>query len=343
MTFKEFIETVSTYECFSYTHIMEIPKSSLAFAKKLNNEQWNTILQQRGAIALCCKIDNDINILFSSDCYKDNIFPETSIIDNGSIVIDKNKIAEIIISAPRNEKGEIQFSNTPSEFGLIEIISPNIIKDKKEVGPNIRIKEKAKNLEEKFDFVINLREKHCGQVSVDNNLWQVFEHEYIYLIQHNEKYYFSSDLNNLIDAEVVLAIDLNEKNIYSASFISNDLFYYSTRETYTNYSDCRCGLISISRGQILNSNRYYGVVHYVGGNYFIVNSFYENNRLMIKNGLIDINGEELLPPIYYEIRSVIQKDKSIKFWIKKEKIDNDWMIFEQDKKNIRMAKENDYE
>lgn len=343
MTFNEFIQTVSTYECFSYTHIMEIPKSSLAFAKTLNNEQWNAIFQQRVAIALCCKTDTDINILFSIDCYKDNIFPESSIIDSGSIVIDKHKIAEIIISAPRNKKGEIQFSNSPSEFGQIEIISPNIIKGKKEVEQNIGFLGKAENLEDKFDFVVNLRSKHCGQVSVDNKLWQIFEHEYKYLIQHNEKYYFSSDLNNLIDAKVVLAIDLNEKNITSASFISNDLFYYSTRETFTNYSDIRCGLISISRGQILNNNRYHGVVSYVGGNYFIVNFFYENNRLIIKNGLINLNGEELLPPIYDEILPVIQKDKSYKFWIKKEKMDNDWLIFEYDEKNIRMGKENDYE
>jgi hypothetical protein len=187
MTFKEFIQTVSTYECFSYTHIMEIPESSLAFAKTLSNDQWNTIYEQRAAIALCCKFDNDIIFLFSSNCYKNNVFPESSIVVDGRIVIDKNKIEEIIISAPRNIKGEIQFSITPCEFGQIKIISPNIIKDKKELGSNIRITEKAINLEDKFDFVINLRGKHCGQVTVENNLWQAFEHEYKYLIEHSNK------------------------------------------------------------------------------------------------------------------------------------------------------------
>lgn len=343
MIFKDFIQTVSNYECFSYTHIMEIPKTSLAFAKTLNNEQWNAIYQQREAIALCCKIDNDINILFSNDCYRENIFPESSIIEIGSIVIDKNKITEIRISAPRNKNGEIEFSNTPSEYGKIEIILQSNIKNKKEVGHNIRIREKAENLEDKFDFVINLRGVHCGQVTIDNNLWQVFEHEYKYLIEHSKKYYFSSDLDKLIDAKSILGIDLSGKNIDSASFISNDLFYYNTRQTYSNYSDIRCGLISISRGEIINNNRYSNVVKYVGGNYFVVNLFDDNNGLKIKYGLTDINGEQLLPPIYYEIRPVIHKDKSIKFWIKTEKMSNDWLIFEQDEKNIRMAKENDYE
>lgn len=343
MTTNEFIQTISTYESFPYTHIMEIPKSSLVFAKTLNNEQWNEIYQQRVAIALCCIIDNDINILFSIDCYKNNILPESSILDNGSIFINKNNIAKILISAPRNKKGEIQFSNTPSEFGQIEIISPNIIKDKKEVGPNTRISEKAENLEDKFDFVFNLRGKHCGQVHVDNNLWQVFEHEYKYLIQHNEKYYFSSDLDKLIDAKSILGVDLSGKNIDSASFISNDFFYYHTRETYTNYSDIRCGLISISRGEIINNNRYSNIIRYFGGNYFTVDLFDDDNGLKIKKGLIDVNGEELLPPIYDELKTVIQKDKSIKFLVKKEKNDNDWLIFEKGSKNIRIAKENDYE
>jgi hypothetical protein len=342
MTFKEFIQTISTYEYFDYTHIMEIPKSSLAFAKTLTIEQWNEIYQQRVAIALCCIIDNDINILFSTDCYKNNIFSESLIIDNGSVVIDKNKIDKIIISAPRNKNGEIQFSNTPSEFGQIEIISPNILKDKKEVVPNIRIQEIAENLEDKFDFVIDLRRKHCGQVTVDNNLWQVFNHEYRYLIEHSKKHYFSSDLSKIIDAESILGVDLSGKNIDSASFISNDIFYYKTRETYTNYSDIRCGLISISRGEIINNNRYSNVVKYVGGNYFVVDLYEENNGLKIKYGLININGVELLPPIYAEIRAVFQKDKSIKFWVKKEMNNNDWLIFEQDSKNIRMAKKNDY-
>jgi hypothetical protein len=339
MTFKEFIETISNYEYFPYSHIMEIPESSLAFAKTLSNDQWDTIYEQKVAIALCCKIKNDIIILFSSDCFKDNIRTESSIKDKGSIVIDKDEIGKIQISAPRNKRGEIKFSDTPIKFGQIEIISPDIKKVKKQLEPKINRKE---NLEDNFDFVINLRGQLCGHVSVDNKIFQIFEHFYKYLIRHNYRYFFSSDLINLIDAKDVLGIELNEKNITGASFISDDIFYYNTRETFTDYSDSRCGLISISKGEIINNNRYTSVDHFVGGNHFIVNFFENSNGLQIYHGLIDINGKELLPPIYDKIMPVIEKDKPIIFRIKKERKDNDFYIFEQDSSNLRIATDNDF-
>lgn len=366
MTFEYFIETISPYEYFPYTHIMEIPESSLEFAKALNHEQWNSIYSQRVAIALCCKINSNINILFSNDCYQGNIFPESAIIENGCMLVDLNQISKVLSLAPRNQKGEIHFSDAPSIFGQIRIIPQKIVENKKDVelnaglfkSPKTQIETndndssksddgRVENSKNTFDWVINLREKHCGQVTVqetkDKKLFKVFDHEYKYLIKNDGKYYFSINLETLIDARVLLGIDLNEKRIDSASFISNDLFYYTTRSTFTDYSDCRCGLISISGGEIINNNRYTDVSLYVGGYYFIVNYYDESNGLKIKSGLVDINGEELLPTNFNEIRPVFQKDNSFKFWIQKEKMDAYWMIFEQKTRKIRDATEEEYE
>jgi WG containing repeat len=347
MDLNEFIETISQHEVFPYTHIMEIPESSLEFAKTLKPDQWNVIFSKRLAIALSCQISDTISIVFSEECYRENILPDSAKVEKGCIILNKNVISNIVISAPLNEKGKIKFSENPCEFGKLHINSKEGIENKEEVYKDNWFSEKTQNPEDKFDRVINLRPNHVGQVIVDGNYYH-FDHEYKYLVEYDGNYYFSTDLENLIDAKNVLGVSLNGKNINDASFISDDLFYYKTRDTYSNYQDCRCGLISIAAGELIKNNRYSYVVRPIGNDYFIVNIYNDGNEkekkeLTIKFGLIDKTGKELVPPIYEEIIPVLKEDKTIKIWVQKAKNDKDWMIYDHQIGKLRVALQEDYE
>ena len=69
---------------------------------------------------------------------------------------------------------------------------------------------------------------------------------------------------------------------------------------------------------------------FCGGKYFIVDLKYLTDGYQIRTGLIDINGNELLPPIYNEIRLITQEDNKFKFCVKKDKTDDEGFIYEQD-------------
>ena len=326
MIFKEFIDTISDYEYFLYTHIMEIPESSFEFSKTLNNEQWNLIYREKKAIALYCCIQNMAHIVFSNDSFKvKNIF-ETTKVDNGCIIENRDIIKQVYINAPRNISNEIKFSENPHEFGTIELASELFKQNITIPEPNFKTIEKPFRLEDNFENVIDLREASCGQVSVDEKAWHIFEHEFKYLVSQNSIYYFTPDLVKLVEASQVLPYNLNEIDIYHASFISNELFYYTTLEIFENHkNDTRCGLISVTKGEILKGDRYSSVKRFCGGKYFIVDLKYLTDGYHIKTGLIDINGNELLPPIYNEIRLITQEDNKFKFCVKKDKTDDEFI------------------
>lgn len=343
MIFKEFIDTISDYEYFSYTHIMEIPESSFEYSKTLNNEQWNLIYREKQSIALCCCIENNVHIIFSNDCFKVENILESTKVDNGCIIENRDNIKQVYINAPRNISNEINFSENPHEFGTIELASELFKQNITIPEPNFKTIEKPFRLEDNFEDVIDLRKATCAQVSVDEKLWYVFEHEFKYLVLQKSKYYFTPDLVKLVEASQILPYNLDEINIYHASFISNELFYYTTLEIFENHkNDTRCGLISVTKGEILKGDRYSSVQRFCGGKYFIVDLKYLTDGYHIKTGLIDINGNELLPPIYNDIKLITKEDNKFEIWLKKEKTDDEWFIYEQDSNNIRKAEEIDF-
>lgn len=343
MTFEEFSATISPTEFFGYTHIMEIPESSLSFAKMLNNEQWNTILEKNFAIGLCCCIENMVHIIFSNNCYKVTEVLKSTIVENGIIIENRENIKQIYIKAPRNITNEIHFSDNPYDIGTIELISEHFKKNSTIPEPKFKSIEKPLRLEDNFDHVINLRKATCAQVSVDEKLWHVFEHEFQYLVLKNSIYYFTPDLVKLVEASQVLPFNFNGLDISNASFISNELFYYTTFEIFENYkNDTRCGLISVTKGEILKCDRYSTVSGFYAGEYFIVSLKYFTGGFQIKTGLIDINGNELLPPIYQEIILITEEDNKIKIWVKKERAGDEWFIYEQDSNKLRIAQEIDF-
>jgi hypothetical protein len=343
MRFKEFLDTISDYEYFSYTHIMEIPELSLAYAKTLNNEQWNLIYREKQSIALCCCIENKVHIIFSNDCYQLVNIAESTKVESGCLIENLYNFKKIIISAPQNFKNKIEYSNNLFEMGQIEIIYDTLNNEK--IKFNSEVDLNNNRLEDKYDSVINLWNKHCGLVMLDNKTWEVFKYKYQYFIRYNDKYFFSTDLLTLYDAASILNINLNEKNIDSASFISEDFFYYTTRVNYTNYDDIKCGLINILNGVIITCNSYYGICNFYKNKYFKVSIKNSNNSKYpygFSYGLIDINGEELLQPIYFDIRLVVRKDNTFNIWLKEEKGSEDWLIYEQLSNKIRKAEEIDF-
>ena len=180
---------------------------------------------------------------------------------------------------------------------------------------------------------------------LDNKTWEVYKHKYQYFIQHNDKYFFSTDLLTLYDADSIFKIKLNEKNINSASFISEIFFYYTTRVNYTNNDDIKCGLINTLNGVIITNNSYYGICNFYKEKYFKVSSKNSDNSKYpygFSYGLIDINGEELLQPIYFDIRLVVREDNTFNIWLKEEKGSEDWLIYEQVSNKIRKAEEIDF-
>jgi uncharacterized protein (DUF2344 family) len=62
----------------------------------------------------------------------------------------------------------------------------------------------------------------------------------------------------------------------------------------------------------------------------------------VNDGLIDINGNELLPALYYEIIIIPDNDNKLTIWLKKEEKNNEWLIYDQDSNKIRKATENDF-
>jgi len=344
MVFKEFTDTISDCEYFLYTHIMEIPESSFEYSKTLNNEQWNLIYREKQAIALYCCIQNMAHIIFSNDCFKvKNIF-ETTIIESGYLIENLKNIKEILISSPRNVRNQIEYSNNPFEMGQIEIIYNSFINEKIKLNSEDEFNKKTIILEDKYDFVINLWKEHCGLVMLDNKKWEVYKYRYQYFIQHNNKYFFSTDLIKLIDADLILGTNLNEINIDSASFLNEAFFYYTTRDNYT-IIDTKCGLINILNGVIITNNSYYGICDFYKNTFFKVSTKNLDSSKYsygFSYGLIGINGEELLQPIYSEIRLVTHKDNRFNIWLKKEKSDDEWFIYEQDSNKLRIAEEIDF-
>ena len=342
MTFEEFTSTISATEYFDYSHIMEIPESSLLFAKLLNNEQWNFICKEKYAIALCCCIEDKVHIIFSSNCYKVNNVLESTKIEDGCIIENPNKIKKVYINPPRNTNGEMYFSDTPYELGTI-IIASEFLYQKTPVHSEQKHKSKEIDLKDNFERVIDLRRNTCAQVSVDDKPFYIFEHEFKYLVLQNNAYYFTNDLVELIDAIKVLFININGFEIDYASFISNEFFYYTTKDFDANFkTHTKCGIISITKGEIVKSNRYSRVSHFLESKYFIVNLKDSNENYKRNEGLLDINGNELLPPIYNEIRIIAENDNRFKIWMKKEDKGDEWFIYDQDANKIRKAIEKDF-
>lgn len=334
MKFENFIASISDYEYFPYTHIMEIPKESLPYAKTLNQKEWNFIYEKKSAIALCCIIDEEINIVFSENCYQDNKIPKSVKIDLGVISINKSNLSSIIISAPRNKNGEIEFSDTIIEYGKIEIFSELHLDEISNLKDSL-LKKSEVSIYDRYDFVIDMRKNHCGQVSIDNKLWSINKQKYQYLIQHSNTYYFSNDGLNIVEVKSILGVDLNNKEISNASFLTDDLFYYQTIEFISKINERRCGLISISKGEILKNDVYTSISHYIGEKYLVVDKIEHTPHYNIRKGLIDINNFELLSPSYWEINYTIQNDNSYLFQVYKFFGDKKWQIFDPNSKILR--------
>jgi hypothetical protein len=342
MTFEEFANTISRTEYFDYSHIMEIPESSLSYAKLLNNEQWNYICKEKYAIALCCCIEDKVHIIFSGNCYKVTDVLESTKVEQSCIIENLNNIKKVYITSPRNINGEIYFSDEPHELGRIKLVS-EFLYQKTPVYSEQRQKSKDIDLKDNFERVFDLRRNTCAQVSVDDKPFNVFEHEFKFLVLQNNAYFFTNDLIQLVDASKVLSININKFEIDYATFISNEFFYYTALEFDANFKNyTKCGLISTSKGEIVKSNRYSSISHFIESKYFIVNLKDKNEKYKVNDGLIDINGNELLPALYYEIIIIPDNDNKLTIWLKKEEKNNEWLIYDQDSNKIRKATENDF-
>jgi hypothetical protein len=120
MNLEEFVESISKYEYFEYSHIMEIPETSFEYAKRLNHNQWKLVYNQSNAIALCCIKSDRVHILFPHIFFSNLNIPNNSIIDKGHLVLVRSLISKVEVFWP-NEDNSLWFSNKQKTFGQMNI------------------------------------------------------------------------------------------------------------------------------------------------------------------------------------------------------------------------------
>jgi hypothetical protein len=161
MYLEEFVDSISKYEYFPYSHIMEIPESSFEYAKQLNHNHWNFVYKDTNAIALCCIIGDKIHILFPYRFFTSVNVPQSAIVEKGHVILMKSLVSIVEVVWPE-EDNSIWFTNKQSRFGQLNIYYKesgderleNLAQDDINLKPNNK-KEKEMNYLETIESTVH--------------------------------------------------------------------------------------------------------------------------------------------------------------------------------------------